>query len=71
MGGLIVIAVPPLFASIPAEGLFLLIAGGLLHTACVAFFATDSWVPYGHLIWYLFVITGTTGHYFLVLWYAA
>jgi hemolysin III len=52
-------------------GLFLLIAGGLSYTAGVAFFATDSRVPYGHLIWHLFVITGTTCHYFLVLWYAA
>jgi predicted membrane channel-forming protein YqfA (hemolysin III family) len=40
-------------------------------TAGVAFFATDSRVPYGHLIWHLFVIAGTTCHYFLVLWYAA
>jgi hemolysin III len=26
---------------------------------------------YGHLIWHLFVIAGTTCHYFAVLWYAA
>jgi hemolysin III len=52
-------------------GFVLLIAGGLSYTAGVAFFATDSRVPYGHFIWHLFVITGTTCHYFLVLWYAA
>ena len=71
MGWLLVIAVKPLFASMPSTGLFLLIAGGLSYTAGVAFFATDSRVPYGHFIWHLFVITGTTCHYFLVLWYAA
>jgi len=71
MGWLLVIAVKPLVASMPAMGLLLLIAGGLSYTAGVAFFATDSRVPYGHLIWHLFVITGTTCHYFLVLWYAA
>ena len=71
MGWLLVIAVKPLVASMPARGLLLLIAGGLSYTAGVAFFATDSRVPYGHLIWHLFVITGTTCHYFLVLWYAA
>ena len=71
MGWLLVIAVKPLVASMPATGLFLLIAGGLSYTACVAFFATDSRVPYGHLIWHLFVMAGTTCHFFLVLWYAA
>jgi hemolysin III len=71
MGWLLVIAVKPLFASMPPAGLFLLTAGGLSYTAGVAFFATDSRVPYGHLIWHLFVIAGTTCHYFLVLWYAA
>jgi hemolysin III len=71
MGWLLVIAVKPLFTGMPTAGLFLLIAGGLSYTAGVAFFATDSRVPYGHLIWHLFVITGTTCHYFLVLWYAA
>jgi hemolysin III len=71
MGWLLVIAVKPLFASMPAAGLFLLIAGGLSYTIGVAFFATDSRIPYGHFIWHLFVITGTTCHYFLVLWYAA
>lgn len=71
MGWLLVIAVKPLFANMPAAGLFLLIAGGLSYTAGVAFFATDSRLPYGHFIWHLFVITGTTCHFFLVLWYAA
>ena len=71
MGWLLVIAVKPLFAVMPATGLFLLIAGGVSYTVGVAFFATDSWIPYGHLIWHLFVIAGTTCHYFLVLWYAA
>jgi hemolysin III len=71
MGWLLVIAVKPLFTGMPSAGLFLLVAGGLFYTAGVAFFATDSRVPYGHLIWHLFVITGTACHYFLVLWYAA
>jgi len=71
MGWLIVIALKQLFDRMPSAGLHLLVAGGLSYTAGVAFFATDSRVPYGHLIWHLFVIAGTTCHYFLVLWYAA
>jgi hemolysin III len=35
-----------------------LIAGGLPYAAGVTFFATDSRLPYGHLIQHLFVITG-------------
>jgi len=71
MGWLIVIAVDPLFARVPTSGLLWLIAGGLSYTAGVAFFATDSRLQYGHLIWHLFVIAGTACHYFAVLWYAA
>jgi hemolysin III len=71
MGWLIVVAVVPLFARMSKAGLFWLIAGGLSYTAGVAFFATDSRLKYGHLIWHLFVIAGTTCHYFMVLWYAA
>jgi len=71
MGWLIVIALKPLFDRMPSTGLYLLIAGGLSYTAGIAFFATDSRVPYGHLIWHLFVIMGTTCHYFVMLWYAA
>ena len=71
MGWLLVIAVKPLYTRMPTEGLLWLIGGGLSYTAGVAFFATDSRIPYGHLIWHLFVITGTACHYFLILWYAA
>jgi hemolysin III len=71
MGWLVVIAVDPLFARVPIAGLIWLLAGGLSYTAGVAFFATDSWLPYGHLLWHVFVLAGTACHYFAVLWYAA
>ena len=71
MGWVVVIAVDPLFARVPKAGLLSLIAGGLSYTAGVAFFATDSRLQYGHLIWHLFVIAGTACHYFAVLSYAA
>jgi hemolysin III len=71
MGWVVVIAVDPLLARVPTAGLLWLLAGGLSYTAGVAFFATDSRLQYGHLIWHLFVIAGTACHYFAVLWYAA
>lgn len=71
MGWLIVIAAKPLYNHLPASGLFWLVAGGLSYTVGVAFFTTDSRLRYGHFIWHLFVMGGTTCHYFAVLWYAA
>ena len=71
MGWLVLIAVKPLLASIATPGLVLLAAGGLAYTLGVVFFALDSRVRYGHFVWHLFVIAGTTCHYFAVLGYAA
>jgi len=71
MGWLVVVAVVPLFSRVPVAGLLWLLAGGLFYTAGVAFFATDSRLSFGHLIWHLFVMAGTACHYFAVLWYAA
>ena len=71
MGWLIVIAVNPLYARVPASGLLWLVAGGVAYTAGVAFFAADSRLRYGHFIWHLFVMAGTACHYFAVLWYTA
>ena len=71
MGWLVVVAVDPLFARVPTAGLLWLLAGGLFYTAGVAFFAADSRLHFGHLIWHLFVVAGTACHYFAVLWYAA
>ena len=71
MGWLILIAVNPLSARIPASGLLWLVAGGVAYTAGVVFFAADSRLRYGHFIWHLFVMAGTACHYFAVFWYAA
>lgn len=71
MGWLVVIAVKPLYAQVPTPGLLWLVAGGVAYTVGVAFFAVDSRLRYGHFIWHLFVMAGTTCHYFAVLWYAA
>jgi hemolysin III len=71
MGWLVVVAVDPLFARVPKAGLLWLLAGGLFYTAGVAFFAADSRLRFGHLIWHLFVMAGTASHYLAVLWYAA
>jgi hemolysin III len=71
MGWLIVIAADPMYTRLPAPGIALLVAGGVAYTAGVAFFVTDARLRYGHFIWHLFVMVGTTCHYFAVLWYSS
>lgn len=69
MGWLILVAIYPMYTRLPSSGLLWLVAGGVAYTIGVFFFATDSRLRYGHFIWHLFVMAGTTCHYFAVLWY--
>jgi hemolysin III len=71
MGWTILIAINPLTSRVPLSGLLWLLAGGAAYTTGVVFFAAESRIKYGHFIWHLFVIAGTTCHYFAVFWYAA
>jgi len=70
MGWVIVIAFEPILAKVPITGVYLIIAGGIAYTVGVFFLATDSILRYGHFIWHLCVMGGTSCHYFAVLWYA-
>lgn len=71
MGWVIVIAIKPLLELLPTAGWIWLVAGGLSYTLGVVFFSMDSRMKYGHFIWHLFVLGGTTCHFFAILWYAA
>ena len=70
MGWLILVAAKPLVAAIPSWGLFWLLAGGLVYTAGVGFFAAPR-VRYAHFVWHLFVAAGTSCHFVAVLRYAS
>ncbi|WP_079436007.1 hemolysin III family protein [Zoogloea sp. LCSB751] len=70
MGWLVVIAAVPLIERVSQTGLAWLVAGGLAYTGGVAFYLTDARLRFGHFIWHLFVMAGTTCHFFAVLWYA-
>jgi hemolysin III len=69
MGWLIVVAIQPLSLKVPLPGILLLLAGGIAYTGGVAFYAAER-VRYCHFVWHLFVVTGTSCHFFAVLWYA-
>jgi channel protein, hemolysin III family len=70
MGWLAIVAVKPMVMLIPVPGILLIFAGGIAYTGGLAFFATER-IRYNHFIWHLFVIAGTTCHFFAVLWYAS
>ncbi len=70
MGWLAVLAAKPLYDALPAWGLFWLLAGGIMYSVGVLFFAYDHRVRYNHFVWHLFVMAGTSCHVVAVLGYA-
>jgi hemolysin III len=70
MGWLAIVAIKPILTLVPVPGILLILAGGIAYTIGLAFFAAQR-LRYNHFIWHLFVIAGTTCHFFAVLWYAA
>lgn len=71
MGWLVLIAAYPILQRVPPSGLAWLLGGGIAYTVGVFFFMVDSRLRFGHLVWHLFVMAGTTCHFFAVLWYSA
>ena len=68
MGWLVMIAIKPLVAALPAAGLKLLIAGGLCYTGGTCFYLWKR-LPYHHAIWHGFVMGGSACHWAAVYLY--
>ena len=71
MGWLVVAAFGPLKQALPMDGIFWLIAGGLVYTAGIVFFALSKRVLHMHGLWHLCVIGGSVCHYVCVFRYVA
>ena len=69
MGWMAVLAAGPLWDNLSGEGLFWLLAGGVMYTGGVVFFIYDHRIRYMHFIWHLFVLAGTVCHVVAVLRY--
>ena len=67
MGWLVLVAAKPLVAHVSAIGLRWLVAGGVLYTVGVVFYASRR-VPYSHAVWHLFVMAGSVCHYLAVIY---
>jgi hemolysin III len=70
MGWLAIVAIKPIWELVPLPGIILILAGGVAYTGGLAFFAARN-LRYSHFVWHLFVLAGTTCHFFAVLWYGA
>jgi hemolysin III len=71
MGWLCAAATKPLIDRVGTAGFWWLLAGGLFYTGGVVFYATDKRLRYGHAVWHLFVLAGSTCHFFAVLWHSS
>jgi hemolysin III len=71
MGWLALVALAPLWEALTPVGFAWLAAGGAFYTLGIAFYATDHKLRHGHGLWHLFVLAGSTCHFFAVLLYVA
>lgn len=69
LGWMLLLAGEPVLDAIPPGGLPLLLAGGIAYTLGVPFYHYDHRIPYGHLVWHLFVLAGAALHFAAVLLY--
>lgn len=68
MGWLIVLVWEPLTMVMDGTGLMLLVIGGLFYTVGAVFYVWRR-IPYHHAIWHLFVLAGSTFHFFSIFYY--
>ncbi len=67
MGWFCLFAIDSLVVLLPQASLVWLIAGGAFYTSGIVFYVLDSWYPWCHGIWHLFVLAGSFCHYFAIL----
>lgn len=68
MGWLCLIAAKPLYDSLGATGISLLVAGGVSYTLGAAFYSLKN-VRFMHVVWHLFVMLGAGFMYFSILFF--
>lgn len=71
MGWVALVAAVPLADRMSNAGLAWLVAGGLSYTLGAVVYLFDEKRRYVHFVWHLFVLGGSTCHFFAALWHAA
>jgi hemolysin III len=67
MGWMVVVSIRSLYFALPQLSFIFLVLGGLLYTLGALLYMFDK-IPYNHAIWHLFVIAGSTAHFFSVMY---
>lgn len=70
MGWVAVIGAGPMMERVSTAGIVWLVVGGLSYTLGAVVFSLDNRVRYAHFVWHLFVLGGSTCHFFAVLWHS-
>jgi hemolysin III len=66
IGWIIVFAIKPLYEAMSPSGFTLLLAGGFFYTAGTFFYMKEN-IPYSHSLWHVFVLLGSTFHFFSIM----
>jgi hemolysin III len=69
MGWLALIAVRPIWLTVPRAGFFWILAGGLVYTVGIVFYAANH-IRYAHFAWHLCVLAGSACFFVAVFWYS-
>ena len=65
MGWMSVLSFKQLLQVVPSYGVVWLVAGGVIYTVGVLFYALEK-MPYNHAVWHLFVLGGSICHFVAV-----
>ena len=68
MGWIIIFAIKPLMESLPIQGLYWLLAGGIFYTTGAVLYSIKK-VPYNHAIFHVFVLLGSFSHFMAIYFY--
>ena len=68
MGWMIVFAIKPLIVSLPSDGLYWLVAGGVFYTIGAVLYSIKA-IKFNHAIFHIFVLMGSFCHFYSVLYY--
>jgi hemolysin III len=65
-GWMVIFAIKPIYEFLSVHGFIMLVAGGIAYTIGTIFYMSSR-LRYGHSIWHLWVLAGSTLHFFSVL----
>ncbi|MHC6180654.1 PAQR family membrane homeostasis protein TrhA [Clostridium sp. JNZ X4-2] len=68
MGWIIIFAMKKLLVLLSPAGIALLVAGGIIYTVGAVLYMMNK-IPYNHAIWHIFVMGGSTCHFFCIFLY--